>query len=69
LGGAVAGGKVYGQWPGLRPDDRYEGRDLAVTTDFRTVFEETLIDHLNVSKKAAGFEGLRTSNRLGLFRT
>src|SRR5439155_756983 len=34
LGGAVKGGKVYGKWPGLAPEQLYEGRDLALTTDF-----------------------------------
>jgi uncharacterized protein (DUF1501 family) len=37
LGGGVAGGKVHGRWPGLDESALYEGRDLAVTTDFRTV--------------------------------
>ena len=37
LGGPVKGGKVYGRWPGLQPGQLYEGRDLAVTTDFRQV--------------------------------
>src|SRR5207247_3312655 len=38
LGGAVRGGKVYGRWPGLAREQLFEGRDLAVTTDFRTRF-------------------------------
>ena len=38
IGGGVRGGKVYGRWPGLALEQRYEGRDLAVTTDFRDVF-------------------------------
>lgn len=46
LGGPVRGGKVYGQWPGLGPDQLYEGRDLALTTDFRDVFAEALVRHL-----------------------
>jgi len=37
LGGGVKGGKVYGQWPGLAPEALSEGKDLAVTTDFREV--------------------------------
>ncbi|MGB7949408.1 MAG: DUF1501 domain-containing protein, partial [Candidatus Binatia bacterium] len=37
LGGPVRGGKVYGRWPGLTPELLYEGRDLDLTTDFRTV--------------------------------
>jgi len=40
LGGNVKGGKVYGQWPGLAPEQLNEGRDLKVTTDFRTVLGE-----------------------------
>ncbi len=40
LGGGVAGGKVYGRWPGLEREQLYEGRDLALTTDFRTVLAE-----------------------------
>jgi uncharacterized protein (DUF1501 family) len=37
MGGPVRGGKVYGQWPGLDFSQLYEGRDLALTTDFRRV--------------------------------
>jgi uncharacterized protein (DUF1501 family) len=40
LGGPVQGGKVYGRWPGLSPEQLYEGRDLAITTDFRQVLAE-----------------------------
>lgn len=40
LGGAVKGGKVYGRWPGLENEQLNEGRDLAVTTDFRRVLGE-----------------------------
>lgn len=42
MGGNVRGGKVYGQWPGLSGNELYEGRDLAVTTDFREVVVATL---------------------------
>ena len=49
LGGPVRGGKVYGQWPGLQPDQLFEGRDLALTTDFRTVFGEIILKHLGNS--------------------
>ena len=42
IGGGVRGGKVYGKWPGLAREQRYEGRDLAVTTDFRDVFAEVV---------------------------
>ena len=37
MGGHVQGGKVYGRWPGLSPNQLWQGRDLAVTTDFRAV--------------------------------
>lgn len=46
LGGKVKGGKVYGRWPGLEPELLYEGRDLALTTDFRAVCGEILARHL-----------------------
>ncbi|MGD9631191.1 MAG: DUF1501 domain-containing protein [Pyrinomonadaceae bacterium] len=46
LGNSVKGGKVYGDWKGLRPDQLNEGRDLAVTTDFRDVFAEAASKHL-----------------------
>jgi uncharacterized protein (DUF1501 family) len=42
MGGDVRGGKVYGQWPGLSGNELYEGRDLAVTTDFRAVISAVL---------------------------
>ncbi len=49
VGGQVAGGKVYGQWPGLDRDQLYEGRDLALTTDFRDVLAEALVHHLGAT--------------------
>lgn len=49
-GGGVKGGKVYGQWPGLGEENLYDGRDLAVTTDFRDVFGEVLTKHLRVAQ-------------------
>jgi len=45
LGGPVKGGKVYGRWPGLDTEHLYEGRDLAVTTDFRQVLGEAVYRH------------------------
>jgi uncharacterized protein (DUF1501 family) len=41
-GGNVAGGKIYGQWPGISGNELYEGRDLAITTDFRQVISTVL---------------------------
>jgi uncharacterized protein (DUF1501 family) len=48
MGGAVQGGKVYGDWPTLAPDKLFQNRDLAVTTDFRDVFAEICTRHFNV---------------------
>ncbi len=52
LGNGVRGGKVYGQWPGLKSDQLYEGRDLALTTDFRDVFGEVARPAFGNSKPA-----------------
>ncbi len=57
MGGPVRGGKVYGRWPGLVPEQRYEGRDLAVTTDFRNVFAEIVVRHLGVNDPSPIFPG------------
>lgn len=46
LGGGIRGGKVYGKWAGLEPEQRYQGRDLAVTTDFRDVLATVLTRNL-----------------------
>ena len=45
---ACGGGRAYGRWPGLRPEQLFEGRDLAVTTEFRTLFSEVAWHHLGV---------------------
>jgi len=46
LGNSVKGGKVYGEWKGLKSDQLNEGRDLALTTDFRDVFAEAAYKHM-----------------------
>lgn len=51
MGGPVNGGKVYGQWPGLAEDELHEGRDLAVTTDFREVIAGVLAQHLKLGPR------------------
>jgi uncharacterized protein (DUF1501 family) len=48
LGGAVKGGRVLAEWPGLAKAQRYEGRDLRITTDLRGVLKSVLADHLRV---------------------
>jgi len=50
LGGAVRGGRVIADWPGLAPKDRFEGRDLRTTTDLRALLKGVLHDHLNVAR-------------------
>jgi uncharacterized protein (DUF1501 family) len=60
LGGPVKGGKVYGRWPGLDQSQLYEGRDLAVTTDFRLVLSEVVSRYLgnkDLRTVFPGFEG------------
>lgn len=49
MGGGVAGGKVYGQWPGLAADRLFQGEDLEPTTDFRSVLGEVLAKRMGVS--------------------
>lgn len=48
LGGAIKGGTIFADWPGLRPNELYEGRDLKPTTDLRTVLKGLLQDHLGL---------------------
>jgi uncharacterized protein (DUF1501 family) len=67
MGGGVTGGKVLGRWPGLGEAQRFEGRDLAVTTDFRDVFSEVAQGHLGVKDTGAVFPGHARGPRLGLF--
>ncbi len=50
LGGGIRGGKVYGKWAGLAPEQRYQGRDLAITTDFRDVLGTVLTQNLAVDR-------------------
>jgi uncharacterized protein (DUF1501 family) len=61
LGGPVRGGKMYGKWPGLKPGQLFEGRDLALTTDFRDVFAEVLVRHLGALQAGSIFPGFDAS--------
>jgi len=61
VGNSVRGGKVYGQWPGLKNDQLYEGRDLALTTDFRDVFGEIASQHLGAANLQWVFPGYQTT--------
>jgi uncharacterized protein (DUF1501 family) len=70
IGGPVEGGKVYGRWPGLTVEQRFEGRDLAVTTDFRDVFTEIVDRHLGAAPAALAsvFPGYSANTRLGIIK-
>ena len=57
MGGGVRGGQVHGRWPGLAPDRLYEGRDLAITTDFRDLLGEVLVRHMGARDLAKVFPG------------
>ena len=61
IGGGVRGGHVYGRWPGLAVANRYDGRDLAVTTDFRDVFAEVVVRHLGIADARPVFPGYAVS--------
>ena len=65
LGGPVHGGRVYGRWPGLDPSQLNEGRDLALTTDFRRVLGEAVSRHLGNAHLNTVFPGF--DNQPGLF--
>jgi uncharacterized protein (DUF1501 family) len=61
LGGQVKGGKVYGRWPGLSNEQLNEGRDLAVTTDFRNVLGEAAYKTLGSRSMDVVFPGAKVS--------
>jgi uncharacterized protein (DUF1501 family) len=59
FGNRLNGGRVHGAWPGLAPSQLYEGRDLAVTTDFRSVLSEVASRHLRATNLDSVFPGFR----------
>jgi uncharacterized protein (DUF1501 family) len=65
IGGPIRGRTIYGRWPGLQPEQLFEQRDLAVTTDFRDVLGELVRDHLG-GKVDQVFPGYTAGERLGL---
>jgi uncharacterized protein (DUF1501 family) len=54
VGGALSGGRVVADWPGLKDTDLYEHRDLRATTDLRSVVKGLLEDHLRIDEKVLG---------------
>jgi len=69
IGGNVRGG-VHGTWPGLSDAHRFEGRDLAVTTDFRDVFGEIVATHMGASRESLSrvFPGYNAGTTPGVIR-
>jgi len=68
LGGPVQGGKIYGEWPGLEKEQLFENRDLAVTTDFRSVLGELVRGHFGRNDLSSVFPGFTPGASLGLLR-
>jgi uncharacterized protein (DUF1501 family) len=63
MGGPVKGGRVYGRWPGLAPEQLNEGRDLAVTTDFRQVLAEAAFKQVGARDLNLTFPGAEIEPR------
>jgi uncharacterized protein (DUF1501 family) len=66
MGGDVRGGKVYGDWPGLHEEQLYDGRDLALTTDFRDVLGELVARHIGNPNLKSVFPGYDSPKFRGL---
>jgi uncharacterized protein (DUF1501 family) len=71
MGGDVKGGQVYGKWPGLNDHQLNEGRDLALTTDFRSAVGEILAKHIGMKELGTVFPGFDNNPRkfLGFIRS
>ncbi len=70
-GGGIKGGKVYTRWPGMSEDQLHQNRDLAVTTDYRSVLGEIISRHLGDSNLNGVFPGFANDPRqfLGLIKS
>ena len=68
LGGPVRGGKIHGTWPGLEPEQLFEGRGLAVTTDYRGVLPGLVRAHLGQDRNPV-FPGFKPGPALGILKT
>jgi uncharacterized protein (DUF1501 family) len=71
MGGGIKGGRVYSRWPGMSDGELYQGRDLAVTTDYRSVLGELISRHLGDNTLATVFPGFANDPRqfLGLVKS
>jgi uncharacterized protein (DUF1501 family) len=63
MGGDIKGGKVYSRWPGMSDGQLHDGRDLAVTTDYRSVLGEIMAKHLGAPSLNAVFPGFTNDPR------
>jgi uncharacterized protein (DUF1501 family) len=71
LGGAVQGGRVLADWPGLAKKNRYDGRDLRITTDLRSVLKGVLAEHLKIAERSLNsdvFPGSESVRSVALLR-
>lgn len=70
MGGDVKGGKVYTRWPGMNDGQLYQDRDLAVTTDYRSVLSEIMMKHMGDRDMKTVFPGFENDPRqfLGLIK-
>jgi uncharacterized protein (DUF1501 family) len=66
LGGRVNGGRIYGAWPGLAPDQLFGGEDLGVTTDYRQVLAEILVNRLGNPRVTDVFPAFTDYHPLGI---
>ena len=69
MGGQVQGGQILGEWPGLEPEQLYEGRDLELTTDFRELFGEIVTEHLGAKKLERVFPGYQRGKERRLIKS
>lgn len=71
MGGGVKGGRVYSRWPGMSEGELYQGRDLAVTTDYRSVIGEIMTKHLGNRDLKTVFPGFANDPKqfLGMIKT
>ena len=67
IGGGVRGGEVHGDWTGLKETELYQGRDLAVTTDFRDVFNAVMENSLGFEPPKEFFPGYKPNRMKNLF--
>jgi len=66
LGGGIKGGKLYGEWKGLANEQLDHGADLAVTTDYRAVLQEVLVNRVGLADTKGIFPGFEVKNALGI---